>query len=159
VPTRAPAREGGQLWPATSPGQWAPARSRRRRWAVPQPVEDCDVAPLGSLPAAGVRRRPADVILMSPLGIIFCIQYLLHPSSKVGKLYVHFDRLNEPVTMVQSILAFETVCDHDIFYTIIAHIYLQPNIQQNLWNSLDQSPIAMLHTFMEWLLCEVDSQK
>jgi hypothetical protein len=51
--------------------------------------------------------------------------------------------------MVQSILAFEIVWDDDIFYTILAHIYLQPNIQQNSWNSLDQSPIAMLHAFME----------
>jgi hypothetical protein len=46
-------------------------------------------------------------------------------------------------------LAFYVVCDDDIFYVIIAHIYLQPNIHQSLWNLLDYNPIAMVHTSME----------
>jgi hypothetical protein len=51
--------------------------------------------------------------------------------------------------MVYSKLAFESVCDNDMFYAIIAHIYLQPNIHQSLWNLLDYKHIATVHTFME----------
>jgi hypothetical protein len=51
--------------------------------------------------------------------------------------------------MVQSKLAFEIVCDNAIFYSIIAHLHLQPNIHQSLWNLLDYNPIATVHAFME----------
>jgi hypothetical protein len=51
--------------------------------------------------------------------------------------------------MVKSKLAFAVVCDNAIFYSIIAHLHLQPNIHQSLWNLLDYNPIAMVHTFME----------
>jgi hypothetical protein len=37
--------------------------------------------------------------------------YLFHPNSKVGKRYIHFDRLDELVAMVQTNLAFEIVYD------------------------------------------------
>jgi hypothetical protein len=51
--------------------------------------------------------------------------------------------------MVQSKLAFDVFCDNAIFYSIIAHLHLRPNIHQSLWNLLVYNTIAMVHTSME----------
>jgi hypothetical protein len=51
--------------------------------------------------------------------------------------------------MVKSKLAFAVVCDNAIFYSIIAHLHLQPTIHQSLWNLLDYNPISVVHTFVE----------
>jgi hypothetical protein len=51
--------------------------------------------------------------------------------------------------MVQSKLAFDVVFDNAIFYSIIAHFHLKPNIHQSLWNLLDYNPIAMVNAFRE----------
>jgi hypothetical protein len=61
--------------------------------------------------------------------------------------------------MVKSKLEFAVVCDNAIFYFIIAHLHLQPNIHQSLWNLLDYNPIAMVQTFMEYLLSKADGRK
>jgi hypothetical protein len=46
-------------------------------------------------------------------------------------------------------LVFEVILDNTIFYSIIAHLHLRPNIHQSLCNLLDYNPIAMVHTLME----------
>jgi hypothetical protein len=51
--------------------------------------------------------------------------------------------------MVQFKLAFGAICDNDIFYAIIAHLHLQSNIHQSMWNLLDYNPIAMVHILMK----------
>jgi hypothetical protein len=61
--------------------------------------------------------------------VILSCANLFHPSS-VYNWYIHFDRLDEPVTMVQCKLAFGTVYDDAIFMplmhllsTISFHVY------------------------------------
>jgi hypothetical protein len=61
--------------------------------------------------------------------------------------------------MVQFILAFEAVCDDDIFYAIIAHIYLQPNIQQNSWKFVRLEPYSYVAYFHGVTFIEVDGLK
>jgi hypothetical protein len=57
---------------------------------------------------------PRGLVWVSPgpwYSVILSCAYLFHPSSEVYKWYIHFDRLVEPITMVQSKLAFGTVYD------------------------------------------------
>jgi hypothetical protein len=50
--------------------------------------------------------------------MMYC-EYLSHSGSDVCKLYIHFDRLDEPVSMVQTNLAFEVVYDDDILMLLV----------------------------------------
>ena len=46
--------------------------------------------------------------------ILVCM-YPFHPTSKNNKLYIHLDHLDKLFGMVSSNLAFENICDDDIF--------------------------------------------
>ena len=51
---------------------------------------------------------------MHPCPILVCM-YPFHPTSKNNKLYIHLDHLDKLFGMVSSNLAFENICDDDIF--------------------------------------------
>jgi hypothetical protein len=121
-------RTGHQPCGAAWPGGALRAPSRHRGPA-PRPGVGCHAAGL-CLNRTVI--RGANVMLTSATPIMLYVQYIFHPITKFDKWYVHFDHLDESVTMVQSKLAFDVVCDNTPFYSIIANLHLQPNIHQSL---------------------------